>query len=170
MTKQGTILFGILGLSLALNLFFAGLWFGGKLHQRPSHKMRYAPHAEFNYLNLTIYLQSNLKNDMRRQMKTKKSELHELYTARKAIQRDIHDALSQENLDLDTVKTLLSKHKALTGDLRRPAESLLLEFLPKMTVKQRQKLAKGLLKGKRSDRKKSHKKTHSDQRPQASDY
>lgn len=144
MSAVPTKLWVILGVSLAINLFFGGLIAGRML----SHRGR-PPHAAFEddlgprgFLKRSGLREAGpeVKQILRARREELKSNMRSLGQAR----QDVRVALSADPYDAQAASAAFARTRELSGKLQADMHNALLDVASKLTLEQRRRMADSL--------------------------
>ena len=139
----------ILGLSLALNIFFAGLVLG-RLYSG-DHRVGQAvsPAADMNLRHMFRYLSPEEKAAARKifnwdSFKSQRQALRHSHKQRWKIEKKIRLLVAAESVDIKALAAALESHEKLSRKMVEPVKHFMLEFIPTLPQETRRRIARAM--------------------------
>ncbi len=145
MEKKAKIIIGLLAVSLAINVFFFGLYIGkhfGEKHPRYDKKQS----VFFSMGRISKYLSKDEKARAKEILHKKKAEMWASFKDVRSIEDEIREILSAEVVDRNKLKIAIDARAEKIRNVADPMTHLILEFVPNLDVETRRKMAKGMFK------------------------
>jgi uncharacterized membrane protein len=141
MTPKTKWMFAVLALSLAGNLFAAGVWLGKEL--RPDRGPRSASPAEridFNLRRLSEVLPEEQREHIRRIFRENRTEMRNHFRITRENEQRIRDILVAETVDSQALQAAMIEHQQNMGKLRDPMMTIMTDVIAKLDQETRLKL------------------------------
>lgn len=139
---------GILGLSLALNVFALGLFIGKGAQQIVPNKDRVAPPPpmDFNFRRLERNLSDEDRDKVRALLREKQADLRRGFRALRRAEREIKDIVLADTVDKEALKEALKKHSELGKDMIEPMRWVVLETISELDLETRKRVVEDMFK------------------------
>lgn len=150
MTGKMKWVIGILGLSLALNVFALGLFIGKGARNVVPHKERMAPPphpVEFNFKRLEQNLTEEDREKVRALLRDKRRDLRRKYGALRNAEQKIKALVLSETVDKEALKAALEKHSELAQGMLEPMRWVVLETIASLDLESRKKVVDEMFEG-----------------------
>jgi len=136
----------LLGLSLAVNVFIAGVMLGKKIQVPPPQPDR-APRVDFNLQRFSPHLSQAEHQKIRRILRSERGALAERYKSVRASEDRIKSLISAEQVDRQALLQALKAHGALMQQLHAPMQRVMMEVIAELSHETREKMAGDMFKG-----------------------
>jgi uncharacterized membrane protein len=134
--------YGLLLVSVALNIFVFGVWIGKGAR---SVKGKPPPsRLEFNIREIAKQLPLEAREDVRRFMQDNRKQLRETFEQRRQTEKLIRQLLTADVVDKEALRAALDAHTAHSIRLQAPVRGVLLGSISDLDKETRQKIAKTL--------------------------
>lgn len=145
MTGKIKWLVAILALSLAANVFVAGMMLGKEARRGPPpHGGK--PGIDFNIKRFGKYLNEEERAKVRKILRSERRELGGRYRAVKTSERRIKDLIAAEQVDRSALLEALEAHAALMRELHGPMQRVMMEVIAELDHNTRSQLADEMFK------------------------
>lgn len=134
----------ILGLSVAFNLFAAGVWLGKEFKGDRGPRGLPREHVEFNMRRLAAYLPEGGQDQLRSILSEHRKNLRGHFAEMRAREQKIRELLLAEEVDVVALQAALEEHQNKMSELKAPIQSILLDVVAKLDQETRQALAADL--------------------------
>lgn len=145
MAKNSKWLVPILGLSLAVNLFVAGLMLGKSFNDTP-HRPERKPRVDFDMQRFGPHLNQNERKKVRNILRDEREALSERYQSVKQSEEQIKSLISARQVDRQALLQALKDHGALMQQLHAPMQKVMMEVVAELSQETRQKMAGDMFK------------------------
>jgi uncharacterized membrane protein len=134
--------YGLLIVSVALNIFVFGVWIG-KGALTVSGKPP-PPRLEFSIREITRQLPPEARKDVHRFMRSNRKQLRETFRERRETEKLIRKLLSADVVDKEALRAALDAHTSHSIRLQAPVREVLLGSVADLDKDLRKKIAKTL--------------------------
>ncbi len=145
----------LLGLSLALNVFFVGHYIGGKTGMK---KVRFdgKPSFAFNMRRIGSYLTDEQKVAVRELLHSKRPILNSGFRDMKKTEAQIKALVAAETVDKEALEALLDERLKKMAVVHEPLKMMMLEFIPSLDWETRKKISEEMFKFERRKKYRRH--------------
>jgi len=145
MATQGKWLVPALALSLAVNVFIAGVVLGKRINPpRPSPGG--VPAVDFNMKRFGQHLTRDERQKVRKVLRAQRGVMVERYQLVKESERRIKDLVSAPQVDREALMAAFEQHGALMQQMYSPMQQAMMEIVADLSHETRQKLADSMFK------------------------
>ena len=145
----------LLGLSLALNVFFVGHYIGEKAG--PEKRKFDGRHSfSFNMRRVGNYLTDEQKHAVRELLHSKRPMLNESFREMKKTEAQIKALVGAETVDTEALAALLDERMQKMAVVHEPLKMMMLEFIPTLDWETRKKIADEMFKFERRKKFRKH--------------
>ena len=154
MTRNMKLILGILGVSLALNVFAMGLYIGKGFRHPSPHKMMMRPSLDFNLKKIERHLDPENRKKVKMLLKEQRHELMKRYRDLGALEKKIKATISAETVDKEALVAALAELAEQKQKLHSPRREVILQVIAELDLETRKVLAESMF------RKRGWKKKH----------
>lgn len=145
MLGKTKLLLVLLGLSLALNVFFVGSFIGKKAGPE-MRKFHGRPSVSFNMRRIGQYLTEEQKREMKDLLHSKRPVLNAGFREMKKTEAKIKALVAAETVDREALAALLDERLEKMTVVHEPLKMMMLEFIPSLDWETRKKVAEEMFK------------------------
>jgi len=145
MAKNSKWLVPTLGLSLAVNLFVAGLMLGKSFNDAPP-RPEGRPRIDFDMQRFGQHLNQNERRKIRNILKEERGALSERYQSVRQSEEQIKSLISAPQVDRQALLQALKDHGILMQQLHAPMQRVMMEVVAELSQETRQKMAGDMFK------------------------
>ena len=138
----------VLAISLATNVFVAGMVLGKKIHHPVPSRPHGEPGIDFNFKLVGQYLSKDERQKVRKVMKDQRGGLSERYRLMKDSEQHVKNLISAEEVDRGALLTALEKHSELMQHMHEPMQRAMMEVIAELGQESRKKIAADMFKRK----------------------
>lgn len=151
MTPKMKWMFAILALSVAGNLFAAGIWLGKEFKPGGGRKGGGSPieHVEFNMRKLTESLPEDKRLEIRRIFMADRETMREHFMSMRMSEARIRAVLTAETVDIAALEEALDSHQDILGKFRNPMKRVMTEVIATLDQETRKSLVENMWQARR---------------------
>lgn len=155
MTPKMKWMFVILALSVAGNLFAAGIWLGKEFGPGPGKRLRAgspAEHIEFNMRKLAEVLPEDKRRDLRQIFRDNHETMREHFATMRASEEQMKTLMLAETVDIPALEKALESHHDMVVEFRDPMKRVMTEIFATLDQETRKTLVETIWQGRRGSR------------------
>lgn len=153
MSSKMKWILGILGVSLALNVFALGLYIGKGARAILPHRERAAPPPPaFNFKRLERNLPKEERKKVRALLGEQRQDLRERHRKLRATEQEIKEIILADTVDMEALERALKEHSARAQEMHEPMRWVLLQMVAQLDVEARKKIVEDMFRGGRDKR------------------
>jgi len=138
----------VLAISLATNVFIAGMVLGKNIHHPVPSRPHGEPGIDFNFKLVGQYLSKDERQKVRKVMKDQRGGLSERYRLMKDSEQHVKNLISAEEVDRVALFAALEKHSELMQQMHEPMQRAMMEVIAELGQETREKIAADMFKRK----------------------
>lgn len=155
MTPKMKWMFVILALSVAGNLFAAGIWLGKEFGPGPGKRLRAgspAEHIEFNMRKLAEVLPEDKRRDLRQIFRDNHETMREHFATMRASEEQMKTLMLAETVDIPALEKAFESHHDMVVEFREPMKRVMTEIFATLDQETRKTLVETIWQGRRGSR------------------
>lgn len=153
MIRGKALLYAVTALSVAINIFVAGVFIGDTTNASSGvKKPPPPPRLDFNIRQVGQYLSPEGRRAARQILVQERRALRSSFEERRQIRREIQALMLADTVDQDALRGALQRQRAVSASLGSPIETVLLEVIALESLEVRQKIIASLYDRKKNNR------------------
>lgn len=155
MTPKMKWMFVILALSVAGNLFAAGIWLGKEFGPGPGKRIRAgspAEHIEFNMRKLAEVLPDDKRKELRQIFRDNHETMREHFATMRESEEQMRTLLLAETVDIPVLEKALESHHDMMVEFRDPMKRVMIEIFATLDLETRKTLVENMWQGRKGSR------------------
>lgn len=140
---------GILGVSLALNVFALGLFIGKGVRNAVPERSRAAPPPpmDFNFRRLERTLSEEDRAKVRQLLREKQKDLRQRFRGLRITEQKIKEIVLSETVDKDALRKALKEHSEKAQGMTEPMRWVVLQTIADLDLETRKKVVDDMFRG-----------------------